>query len=227
MKKSGISILYFIIGFIQIVLQNYPGSVYGFIAKAMIIPVLIIILLINLKIQQSFLNWLMLCGLIFSWGGDIMLELPASGGTMFVPGLIFFLLAHIMYLTVFINTPGSNFIRKSNALILLPVVIYGAILLAILYGNLREMKVPVIIYAVIILLMLSGAINRKEKVNQKSYWIVLAGAILFVLSDSVIAINKFAYQFSQSGILIMSSYILAQFLIVTGYIHQVRQTERK
>jgi uncharacterized membrane protein YhhN len=226
MKKPGISILYFIIGLIQIVLQTHPGSAAGFIAKAMIIPVLIIIFLANIKIQLSLLNWLMLAGLIFSWGGDIMLEWPASEGTMFVPGLVLFLLAHIMYLTVFIKTPGSNFIRKSNALVLLPVFIYGVILIALLYGNLKEMKVPVIIYAAMILLMLSSAVNRKEKVNQKSYWIMLAGAILFVVSDSAIAINKFTYQFSNAGILIMSTYILAQFLIVTGYIYQFRPAEQ-
>jgi uncharacterized membrane protein YhhN len=226
MKKPGIIILYFLVGIIQILLQNHQGSPAGFIAKALIIPILIVYLVVNVEFQKSSINWFMLAGLIFSWGGDIILEWPAPGNNLFVPGLISFLLAHIMYLTVFMMTPGDNYIRVSNAHLVLPVIIYGAVLVAFLYSNLMEMKIPVIIYAAIILLMLSGAINRKKKVNQLSYWIVLAGAVLFVISDSVIAINKFTLQFAGSGIVIMSTYIIAQFLIVTGYIYQFGQTEQ-
>jgi uncharacterized membrane protein YhhN len=86
------------------------------------------------------------------------------------------------------------------------------------------MKLPVIIYAIVILAMLSGAINRKEKVIKKSYYMVLAGAILFLISDSMIAIDKFSHHFNSSEILIMSTYIGAQYLIVEGYISQFCHT---
>jgi uncharacterized membrane protein YhhN len=74
--------------------------------------------------------------------------------------------------------------------------------------------------------MLAGAINRIDKVKKKSFWLVLAGAILFVISDSAIAINKFSYHFEYSGIVIMSAYIVAQYLIVTGYIEQFLWNEQ-
>jgi uncharacterized membrane protein YhhN len=73
--------------------------------------------------------------------------------------------------------------------------------------------------------MLAGAINRIDKVKKKSFWLVLAGAILFVISDSAIAINKFSYKFEYSGLVIMSTYIVAQYLIVTGYINQFSKQE--
>lgn len=222
MKKTGISILYFLTGLIQIILENHHDIYAGFIAKALIIPVLIILLLFNLKHQRNILNWFMFAALLFSWVGDIILDLPVSGYNLFVPGLISFLLAHIMYLTVFIKTPGKNYINTSRILVLLPVLIYGIVLIALLYGGLKEMKLPVIIYTTIILLMLSAAINRKEKVSMKSYRLVFAGAILFVLSDSTIAISNFISPFPFSGIVIMSTYITAQFLIVSGYIFQSR-----
>ena len=82
------------------------------------------------------------------------------------------------------------------------------------------MRLPVIVYAVVILTMLTGAINRIEKVKKESYFLVLAGAILFVISDSSIAVNKFSHQFDSSGMVIMSTYIVAQYLIVAGYISQ-------
>jgi uncharacterized membrane protein YhhN len=94
------------------------------------------------------------------------------------------------------------------------------VLVSCLYSDLAEMRLPVIMYAIVILTMLTGAINRKEKVKKESHYLVLAGAILFVISDSVIAINKFSHQFESSGIVIMSTYIVAQYLIIAGYIYQ-------
>ena len=84
------------------------------------------------------------------------------------------------------------------------------------------MRLPVILYTIVILAMLAGAINRIEKVKKVSYSLVLAGAILFVISDSVIAYNKFVHQFDTSGIVIMSTYVSAQYLIVAGYIIQFK-----
>jgi uncharacterized membrane protein YhhN len=70
--------------------------------------------------------------------------------------------------------------------------------------------------------MLAGAINRIEKVKKISFYLVLAGAILFVSSDTVIAFNKFVHHFDSSGIVIMSTYVIAQYLIVAGYIIQFK-----
>lgn len=225
MKKSVIAIAYFVIGFIQIILQNHTSFYPGFIAKALIIPVLIMLFLLNLNPLTNRLHCFMIAGLLFSWAGDIILEFSGAHASMFIPGLACFLLAHIMYLTVFITTPGKNSIIGNRIQLLLPVIIYGVTLVLYLYGDLKELKLPVIVYAIVILFMLAAAINRIEKVKKKSFWLVLAGAILFVISDSAIAINKFSYKFEYSGIVIMSTYIAAQYLIVTGYIEQFRKDE--
>jgi uncharacterized membrane protein YhhN len=94
------------------------------------------------------------------------------------------------------------------------------ILVSYLYAGLAEMKLPVILYAIIILIMLTAAINRIDKVNKISYYLVLSGAILFVISDSSIAITKFSHPFKSSGIVIMSTYVVAQYLIIMGYVAQ-------
>jgi uncharacterized membrane protein YhhN len=223
MKRPEIAILYFIIGIVQIVLQNYSAPFAGLIIKSLIIPVLMVFFLVNVKLNSNRLNMIMLQGLIFSWIGDTLLELHVTGDNLFVAGLLSFLSAHIMYLTAFIKTPGENYIRGSRIMILLPVILYGIILIMVMNSGLGEMRIPVIIYTIIILSMLSAAINRKEKVNRKSYLYVLTGAVLFVISDSSIAINKFTFPFKHAGIVIMATYITAQFLIVTGYIYQYTQ----
>jgi uncharacterized membrane protein YhhN len=224
MKNSAISIVYFIIGLISIILLNQTVFLPGFISKALIIPVLVILFLVNLSPGKNRLHVLMLSGLFFSWAGDVTLEFSNNNVSMFLIGLVCFLIAHIMYFTVFLLTPGKNSIITKRIWLLIPVIIYGLLLVFYLYSDLAEMRLPVIFYAAVILTMLSGALNRIEKVNRKSYYLVLAGAVLFVISDSSIAINKFSHQFESSGIIVMSTYIVAQYLIVAGYISQFRRS---
>jgi uncharacterized membrane protein YhhN len=161
-------------------------------------------------------------GLFFSWAGDIILEFSARNGDLFIAGLVCFLIAHIMYLTVFYSTRGRNIILRKHIYFLIPVIVYGIGLVYYLFNDLADMRVPVILYAIVILTMLTGAICRLEKVNRASYFLVLTGAIFFVISDSAIAINKFTYHFEYSGQVVMSTYIIAQFFIVIGYIKQFR-----
>lgn len=220
MKKPLISVLYFLIGITCIILQAQSLFLPGFVAKALIIPVLMILFLLNPAPHPNRLHKFMFAGLFFSWAGDVTLEFSQNNGNFFILGLACFLLAHIMYLTVFFFTPGKNIITGNRIYLIIPVLIYGTMLVSFLYAYLASMRLPVILYAIVILTMLTAAINRKEKVEKVSYYLVLGGAILFVISDSAIAVNKFSYQFKSSEIVIMSTYIVAQYLIVAGYIYQ-------
>jgi uncharacterized membrane protein YhhN len=220
MKTAVSAILYFLTGVVFILFQRHLPVLPVFILKALIIPLLILLFLVNLKPSRNRLHLLMIAGLIFSWAGDVFLEVPQGIAEMFIPGLASFLLAHVMYLTVFFTTKGENVILIKRPYLLLPILLAGAVLIYYLYDGLGEMRIPVILYAVIILTMLAGALNRFGKVNNTSFILVLTGAILFVISDSGIAINKFNHHFRGAAVLIMGTYILAQFLIVAGYIKQ-------
>ena len=223
MKNTVISIIYFLIGIICIILLNQSVFWPGFVSKALIIPVLIILFLANVNPLSNKLQKLMLAGLFFSWAGDAVLEFPGNNSNFFKFGLVCFLLTHLLYLTVFFLTPGKNPILSNRIYFLIPIIIYGVVFVSYLYAGLAEMKVPVILYTIIILTMLTAAINRVDKVNKVSYYLVLAGAILFVISDSTIALSKFSHPFESSGIVIMATYIVAQYLIVIGYIAQNRK----
>jgi uncharacterized membrane protein YhhN len=227
MKNTAISLIYFLIGVFCIILLNQSAFWPGVVSKALIIPVLIILFLTNLYPLSNKLQKIMLAGLLFSWGGDTLLEFTDNNNSFFIMGLACFLLTHLSYLIVFFTTPGKNLILSYRIYFLIPVIIYGVILVSLLYAGLAEMKIPVILYTIIILTMLSAAINRIEKVNRTSYWLILSGAILFVISDSSIAISKFIHPFESSGIVIMSTYIIAQYLIVIGYVAQIRKSKTK
>ena len=141
---------------------------------------------------------------------------------LFMIGLVCFLITHVLYFAVFCLAPGRNYAVKRISLFLLPVIMYGAGLLYYLMDDLGDMRIPVIVYTVVLLAMLAAAISRYKKVSSASYYLVLMGAVLFVLSDSLLAVNKFSHPLKGSSALIMSTYITGQFLIVIGYIKQYR-----
>ena len=89
------------------------------------------------------------------------------------------------------------------------------------------------IYAFVISLMAVMAVNRKGRVNTLSFNLIFYGAILFLLSDSILAYNKFVSPIGFSGLAIMSTYMAAQYLIVIGVVerklkkHSVIEAEMK
>jgi uncharacterized membrane protein YhhN len=226
MKTRLLTSVYFIIGLAYIATDYYPVIIPREVLKALIIPILMVILLINVRLNENKMHGIMLAGLFFSWAGDIILGIPGNNPGIFIAGLASFLLAHIMYFTVFFITPGENVITDRRSYLLIPVIVTGIALVGYLYKDLNGMRFPVIMYTTVILTMVAGAINRIEKVNRTSYWLVLAGAILFLISDSTIAVNKFSHPFRLSELAIMSTYIAAQYLIVTGYIRQFSDSRK-
>jgi uncharacterized membrane protein YhhN len=222
MKTKIISLFYFLSGALFIILEDRGSFFSAIVIKALIIPVLMILFLANFRSGLNRSHRLILAGLFFSWAGDVILEFSHINGNLFIPGLVCFLLAHLMYFTVFYITPGESVILSRRIYFLIPVLLYGIVLICYLYDDLASMRIPVIIYSVVILAMLTGAIDRIKKVNSISFYLTLTGAVLFVISDSAIAVNKFSYPFEYSSIVIMSTYVIAQYLIVTGYINQFR-----
>ena len=219
-----ISLIYFITGLLFIMLPGSYPDWLSFLLKALMMPLLMVIVLIRRDPGKNRFNLLMLAGLIFSLAGDIFLEVPKGVADLFVPGLASFLLAQVSYLILFFASPGRDYMTGKRLFLVLPIAVYGMTLVSYLYDGLGEMRVPVMIYAAVILLMLAAAINRLEKVNRRSYWLVLTGAILFVVSDSSIAISKFGHSFRGASAVIMSTYLVAQYLIVTGYLSEHSQT---
>jgi len=93
---------------------------------------------------------------------------------------------------------------------------YGFGLYYWLYPNLNEMMAPVFLYAVAICGMMIAALNRQRFVGDFSFRYVFLGALLFVISDSIIAVNMFNEPINNASFWIMMTYGLGQWLIVTG-----------
>jgi len=220
MRTRLLTLLFAANGIATIVLGELDYSVAAFITKAMIVPLLLVVFLENLWPLAEKLQWALLAGLIFSWIGDILLEFTGRNENMFLFGLASFMAAQLIYMYLFFATPGRNSLFTDRKYLLIPLAAAGAGLIIFLYDDLGTMRIPVIVYAAAIVAMVAGAINRIEKVNRESYYLVLTGAVLFLISDSVIAINKFSYKFELSSVVVMTTYIMAQYLITAGFIKQ-------
>jgi uncharacterized membrane protein YhhN len=86
----------------------------------------------------------------------------------------------------------------------------------VLYPVLGDMRIPVVVYAVTITSMVLNALFRYGRTTATSFGLVMAGAILFMISDSILAINRFLDPVSHASGWVMLTYILAQYLIIRG-----------
>ena len=196
------------------------------IFKPLILPVLTGYFLYETNaISNTLKKWIVLA-LFFSWGGDVLLMFVPKNELFFLLGLASFLLAHIFYIIFFHHVRVREKI-KSNPWFLVIVVIYYAVLTSWLSPFLGDMKLPVRIYGIVISIMLMLAMHVLAIKNKTSGKWMLIGAMLFVISDSVLAINKFYEPFDAAGIIIMLTYGLAQLLIVKGASNYLNTTDKE
>ena len=166
------------------------------------------------KDKHRMARWI-LAALFFSWAGDILLLFQDTDPDFFLLGLAAFLLAHIFYIIFFHRIRVLENIRN-KFFFLLVVAIYYAALIIWLYPHLEDMKLPVTVYGLVISFMLMLALHTYFSRNKKAGRWLMAGALLFILSDSILAINKFYQPFGFAGVLIMLTYGLAQLFIAEG-----------
>jgi uncharacterized membrane protein YhhN len=131
----------------------------------------------------------------------------------FTFGLVAFLTAHVMYILLFLKHRNKKNTPYGFIALLL---VYGASLFYFLKDGLGEMLIPVAVYMIVILTMASTAYIRKNMVNTLSYKLVFMGAIFFMISDSILALNKFYQPIPWSNMSIIITYAIAQYLIIIG-----------
>ncbi|RXM41446.1 lysoplasmalogenase [Chryseobacterium sp. CH21] len=177
-------------------------SSWRFLSKPLLLPIMIWFYFTYSKQDVFRINQWFLSGLILSFFGDVFLLF----GWGFMPGLGSFLLAHICYIVYFFK------IRKKNVWIWITVVLlYLGSFIYYIYPYLNEMKIPVVIYGITIATMLYFSINTRSL-------LLVIGAILFVLSDSVLAINMFVQHTIGKELVVMITYVLAQLMLVLGVV---------
>lgn len=189
-------------------------------------PLLVLFFIFNtISFSSSLKKWIVIA-LLFSWLGDILLMFESANSNFFIFGLIAFLLAHIFYIVLFDQVRLREKFKQS-LFPLLPIAVYYILLISLLQPNLGGMQKPVSIYGLVISIMLSFAIDLWKLKDKTTAFLIIFGAVLFITSDSLLAINKFYKQFEYAGIAVMSTYGLAQLLITVGATRYITSTSKQ
>jgi uncharacterized membrane protein YhhN len=174
--------------------------------KPLILPSLLLMytLLVPLK------NKWYVSALLLSFLGDVFLLF--SGKLYFMLGLGAFLLAHVCFIKVVLQKMGKADLNKT----LLSFIIFFAFLFCLLFvlkGHLGAMQIPVIVYGVIITSFGALSFTNYLKNKTKSALVLFVGALIFISSDSMLALNKFYTPKEFLNLMVMVTYIVAQYLI--------------
>jgi uncharacterized membrane protein YhhN len=173
---------------------------------------------------------LIFAGLIFSVIGDVLLlfaKNPENGETFFLLGLGSFLVTQVCYAAGFAKIhPAWGGILSKKRWLVLPLLTYFVLIFSQLWSGIPSaMKVPVAVYAVAIFSMTASAQNLGGRIRKADFQLIFCGALLFMVSDSLIALTKFGsgfFQIPNPPFFIMLTYLAGQGLIVKGavrYLH--------
>jgi uncharacterized membrane protein YhhN len=154
--------------------------------------------------------------LLFSAAGDAFLAY--DGERLFVFGLASFLVTHVLYAVVFVlATKGAAAPMSAGRKVMFAVIpTFAAAYGAVLWPTLGELAIPVILYiaAIVVMTMLSLRVRAIE---------VPLGAVLFMISDSLISLDKFLWHAAWVGPLVWITYALAQLTITRGMLTSTRR----
>ena len=180
--------------------EPYPGN---FAIKA--IPALSLAVLSFMAVSGS-RGKLLFTALLFCAAADIALEV--ASGQYFVIGLALFLVGHIFFIITF----SRDFKFQSSKIpVIVLFVVYSGMMAFIMTPSLKEMAIPVYVYMTALTLVGIFAALRGVKNDFTLY-----GAIAFIVSDSVLAVNKFMMPVAGANFIIMITYYASLFMIVYG-----------
>jgi len=222
MKKNNTLVMHLL--FAVIVIVELLGRLLDNIQMEYFVKPLIMIwiaLYFMLYTRKSSFTIPVLLAFFFSWAGDNLLMLSGKNELFFFAGVGGFFCAQVSYIyifTKFSEKGGKGYVQKKPWVALI-FIAYVAGMLFLLFPGLEGMMKPIItIYALSLMAMSMMALNRSGRVAASSFKLVFFGSLLFLLSDSMIAFNKFHSEIPLAGFLIMLTYIAAQYMIMRGLI---------
>ncbi len=225
--------LFLLVAAFEIYAEVANDGLVRFIAKPLLMVTLVAYYAKSVSGSWNKFHKLMVAAFCFSWVGDVALMFVYRNENFFLLGLVGFLITHILYTIAFADVTNKNTpaLLPKKFWVTLPLVVYMAVLLSLLVPGItgdektKPFLVPVLVYSAAIATMVVFSINRYGRVNDKSFALVFAGALLFMVSDSIIAVNKFLHPFGTASIFIMLLYISGQLLIAKGALTQFSKTK--
>lgn len=217
-SEKSFSFLFVILLAFEIATSSFESiSNLNYFAKPALLISLIFFFWKHSSHMEKKIKIMIFLALIFSLLGDILLMFVSQSPNYFIGGLVAFLTAHIFYVLVFLKHRN----RSKNSIVFIGLMFaYGVLLFSLLQDGLGDMLIPVLLYMMVILSMAITAFLREGKVVKNNYNLVFVGAVLFMISDSILALNKFYQPLPFTNFSIMFTYAFAQLFIVFGLLKQ-------
>jgi uncharacterized membrane protein YhhN len=193
-----------------IVLNQLERTKSFLLAKATTTLLIIIITVFSYGQNPGSYSAILLFSLMFAFVGDIFLAFK----NYFRQGLTAFMVAQVGFTIAFVTVAGFHL----HLIPLVLLLVYGGLFFYFLKDSLHFLKVPIAVYILIIIIMAWQAIGLAIVFPTMAYFAIAAGAILFLISDSVLAWYLFRYNKKWLNIIILSTYWLAIWLFaIAGF----------
>lgn len=198
-----------LLSFYYLVSTKYTGLKFRWFVKGLSIILLSVFAYFNCN--ESIASFLCI-SLLFSSLGDMFLAY--NDEKFFIQGLITFLISHLIYSFLFFSNFSYHSLSiPSHIIISFIILTHAFFMLKILIPKLNHLKFPVLIYMTALIIMGFGAIY-----SNYSNPLLFLGALLFIISDSVLAIQKFLGNFRGANQIIWITYYIAQIFILLSFI---------
>ena len=215
MKAKILAVIYFLVLAAECLAILSGSAALHVVAKPLLMPVLLVYFYIETR-KRGGVKHLIAGALFFSWIGDVVLLVDSRYGSFFIYGLIAFLAAHLCYIAWFYRARKPNAAAGFKPYASIFILAYMTVFYLTIYPFLGALWFPVLVYAVVITLMLVSSVHAYRLRSQPFGVICVAGTLLFAVSDSILATNRFVLPFAYAPLFIMLTYGIAQFLIVEG-----------
>jgi uncharacterized membrane protein YhhN len=171
-------------------------------------------------------RFLVIGALFFSWLGDVALLFDRAHQAFFMLGLAAFLAAHLCYIAYFLKIRRLNRpLELPNPLVFAAIAVYTLVLFGFLAPSVGGLFYPVAVYAGALAAMLAASLAAFDFSRHDFGRLCAGGAFLFLLSDSILAVNRFAAPVPLAPLWIMLTYGLAQLLIIEGCARNLRSID--
>lgn len=207
------------VGMGELLAHMMGWSMLNEFTKPLLMPILLVYFRKSYTGEIKLYMLLAVFALVFSWFGDVALMYVYKREVYFLVGLGAFAIAQLLYAFAFKYATSSKAPQlnpQQHAIKLLPFVVFIGGFMWMLWPNLGNFQFPVLGYSLLITAMALSAIYRIDRTNSDSFNQVVLGAMLFVLSDALLAIDKFYSPMANARVWVMSTYLLAQWNIING-----------
>jgi uncharacterized membrane protein YhhN len=196
-------------------------STLQFVTKILLLPTLMIFLAVQDNHEQTTKGkWFVFIAMFGSFMGDVLL----SYDKLFIIGMVAFMTAHVFNILMFAKINPFNQPKSKKLIVFTFLLIAFCVLIYLkLQGAMGTLIYPILVYMALIccaaLMAIHAGGNKKGELISKLFW--FPGMLFFIISDTVLAFNKFDwslhYPIKNIGLVIMLTYGIAQLLLAKGY----------